>query len=100
MSNLFEVLNPWADAEPIPLEGISPRLTELSGKTIGLFAGHKMASRPVLTSVQKGLRQRFPSAKFSLYLYNENIDVTESKEKDQFKEWVNSVDTVVSAVGD
>ena len=30
----YEVLNPWAEADPIPLEGISARLNELAGKKI------------------------------------------------------------------
>jgi len=33
----YEVLNPWADLDPVPLRGISPRVTDLAGKTIGLF---------------------------------------------------------------
>jgi len=37
----FEVLSPWADVDPIPLRGISPRLSSLAGKKIGIFVNPK-----------------------------------------------------------
>ena len=40
----FDVLSPWAETDPRPLQGISPRLRELRGKRIGLFANYKRAS--------------------------------------------------------
>ena len=33
----YEVLSPWAEVDPIPLRGISPRIKTLAGKKIGLF---------------------------------------------------------------
>ena len=100
MNNPFEVLNPWADADPIPLRGISPRPADLAGKTIGLFAGYKMASKPILAEVEKGLKERFSTLKFSLFLSNEHIDVTELTNKAEFEKWLKGVDAVVCAVGD
>jgi hypothetical protein len=100
MDNLYEVLNPWGDADPIPLKGISARPTDLAGKTIGLFAGHKRASRPILVEVEKHLREAFPTSTFSLFQCNENIEVTESNDKDTFEEWLKGVHAVVCAVGD
>ena len=41
MKNEFEVLSPWATADPIPLRGITPRFDEMSGKKIGLYATSK-----------------------------------------------------------
>lgn len=40
----FDVMSPWAETDPQPLQGISPRLSELHGKRIGLFANYKRAS--------------------------------------------------------
>ena len=36
-TNQYEVLNPWAESDPVPMRGISPRLDTMEGKTIGLF---------------------------------------------------------------
>jgi len=101
MNGQYEVLSPWAEADPIPLRGISPRLTDLSGKTVGLFASErKVASRPVLTVVEQKLRERFPTLKFSWFLCNHSIKVTETEDKARFEEWIKGVDTAVAAVGD
>ncbi len=97
----YEVLNPWAEVDPIPLRGISPRLAELKGKTVGLFvANAKVASRPIMTVVEQKLRERFPSLKFSWFVLDQNLEVTETKEKARFEEWVNGIDAAVTAVGD
>lgn len=100
MSSQYEVLNPWADADPIPLKGISPRPADLTGKTIGLFAGYKMASKPVLAEVEKRLIERFPTVKTLSFQCSDHIDVADFKGKDEFKKWLQGVDAVVCAVGD
>lgn len=100
MADSYEVLNPWADADPVPLRGISPRPENLSGKTIGLFSGYKLASKPILAEVEKGLKEKFPNIKISRYRCNEHIDVAEYKNKAEFDDWLNGVDAVISAVGD
>ena len=39
---LFEVLSPWAEADPVPMEGLTAeRLTDLNGKKVGLFCNIK-----------------------------------------------------------
>ena len=101
MNNQHEVLSPWAEVDPIPLRGISSRLTDLTGKTVGLFAiNYKIASQPVLTVVEQKLRERFPSVKFSWFLFDLNLDILEAKDKSRFEEWVKGVDAAVAAVGD
>ena len=101
MNGQCEVLNPWAEVDPIPLRGISPRVTDLTGKTIGLFAAlYKPASRPILTVVEQKLKERFPTLKLSWFLYDYNVKVTESEDKARFEEWVKGVDAAVTAVGD
>ena len=44
-NNQYAVLNPWAEVDPVPLKGISPRLTGLEGKKIGIFQNFKQASK-------------------------------------------------------
>ena len=98
----YEVLSPWADVDPIPLRGISPRVMDLAGKKIGLYACSKTAARPILTVVEKKLRERFPTCETSLFVSNQSFTVpqVEGENKDKFEEWVKGVDTVVTAVGD
>ena len=105
MTNEYNVLNPWAEVDPVPLRSISPRVTDLGGKKIGLFANSKGLARPILTVVEEKLKEIFPTAKFSWYVPREvnryNVLQVESKSnKPVFEEWVKGVDTVVAAVGD
>ncbi|MBW1801322.1 MAG: hypothetical protein JRJ85_11415 [Deltaproteobacteria bacterium] len=66
MNGEYDVLSPWADVDPIPLRGISPRVTDLAGKTLGLFSdSFKVASMPILTLVAEKLKEKFPSLKLS-----------------------------------
>ncbi len=99
-SGEYEVLSPWAEADPVPLRGITDRLTDLKGKTIGLFANSKVAAAPIQTAVEKKLKERFPDLKFSRFTLGEGLEVAETKEKERFGEWVKGVDAVVGAVGD
>ena len=100
----YEVLNPWAEVDPIPLRGISPRLADLRGKTIGLFANNKRASRPVLSVVETKLKWKYPTIKISRYeIVGPDLEVCETegkKEKTEFEEWVKGVDAVICAVGE
>ena len=98
----FEVLNPWAEVDPVPLKGITPRLKDLAGKKIGLFVLSKPAARPILAAVEAKLKQRYPTCEISWY--GSNLPWTkmqiESENKARFEEWVHGVDAVVGAVGD
>jgi hypothetical protein len=51
--NQFVVLSPWADVDPIPVRGISPRILTLTGKKIGLFVNPKRASMPIAESIDR-----------------------------------------------
>ena len=97
----YDVLDPWAEVSPIPLRGISPRITDLTGKTVGLFCSvYKSASRPILDVIQERLKERFPTLKFSWFLFGLNLDITETEEHSKFKEWLKGVDAAIAAVGD
>lgn len=97
----YEVLNPWAEADPIPLRSISPRVTTLDGKKIGLFANFKRAAKPMLAEVEKRLKSRFPTCETVLFdSRGVNVLETETENKERFESWAKSVDAVVAAVGD
>ncbi len=97
----YEVLSPWAEVDPIPLRGISPRVTDLSGKKIGLFRNFKRAARPILTVVERELKKRYPTAEFSWFDSTAaNVLETETENKQKFTDWAKGVDAVVAAVGD
>jgi hypothetical protein len=100
MGNQFEVLNPWAEVDLLPLRGISPRLTDLNYKTIGLFTNHKPAASPILDKVEEKLKERYPTLKFSRIHRQSNLPIVETKDKDKFEEWLKGVDAVINAVGD
>jgi hypothetical protein len=100
MSNQYEVLSPWAEVDPIPLRGISPRVTDLTGKKIGLFLNSKIAARPMLAAVEARLKERFPTLEFSRFLRFTNVSAVETEDKAKFEEWVKGVDAVIFSYGD
>ncbi len=98
----YEVLNPWAEVDPIPLKSISPRVEgTLSGKKIGLFANFKRASKPILAVVAKRLKERYPDVETDLWdSVGNNIVETETENKEKFEKWAKGVDAVIGAIGD
>ena len=99
MSDQYEVLNPWAEVDPVPMRGLSPRVSDLAGKKIGLFVNGKRASRPIMTVVEEKLKERFPTAEFSYFSSSGNREVAGDPDA-KLEEWVKGVDTVISAIGD
>jgi hypothetical protein len=98
----YEVLSPWAEADPVPLTGISPRVTALAGKKIGLLGNTKRATRPILTVVERRLKEKFSDSEISHYTTLNAIgpNEIETENRAKFEEWLKGVDTVVAAVGD
>jgi len=97
----FEVLNPWAEVDPIPLRGISPRLTTLAGKKIGLFANFKRAAMPMAASVERRLKGMYPDAQTDIFnSRTPNVTETETGNKEKFAAWAKGVDAVIAMVGD
>jgi hypothetical protein len=91
---LYEVLSPWAEADPVPPKGLmAPRPTSLEGKKIGLYNNTKKAAQPILTVLEKKLKERFPTSQISWC----NLHQTSTPE---FDNWLKSLDAVVAAVGD
>jgi hypothetical protein len=115
MDAQFEVLNPWAEADPVPFRGLNPRLDDLNNKKIGLFTmKYKHASARVQTVIEQRLKARFPNVEISRYDRNKGADfdsttdnlvatndpAQEKRELAEFDDWVKGVDAVVGAVGD
>lgn len=98
----YEVLCPWAEVDSITVKGNSPRVTDLKGKTIGLYAYHKARGPALLRELENQLKAKFPASKFSYFQYLKHTwEIDKDPEyKDRFEEWLKGVDTVVSAYGD
>jgi hypothetical protein len=97
----FEVLSPWADVDPIPLRGISPRVQDLAGKKIGLFVNSKRAAMPIAESIDKRLKAMYPDIQTIVFHSTEpNVNEIETKNKEKFTAWVRGIDAVIAVVGD
>jgi hypothetical protein len=97
----FEVLSPWADVDPIPFRGISPRIPTLAGKKIGLFVNPKRAAMPIAESIDRRLKAMYPDVQTIVFRsVGANVNEIETKNKDKFTAWVKSLDAVIAVVGD
>jgi hypothetical protein len=97
----YEVLSPWADADPIPLRGISPRISTLAGKKIGLFVNPKRAAMPIAESIAKRLKTMYPDVQTIVFHSTEpNVNEIETKNKEKFTAWAKGLDAAIAVVGD
>ncbi len=97
----YEVLSPWAEADPVPLKGLAPRLDKLDGKKIGLLCNNKRAAPLILDVTESLIKEKFPTVKISKF-FGRSFSVS-SLEKDregEFNDWLKEVDAVIAAVGD
>ena len=98
---LYEVLSPWAEADPIPLHGLAPRVSGLAGKNIGLLCNNKRAAPLILEVTEKLLKQKFPAAKISWFRARTfSVSSLEKDRAGEFDDWIKEVDAVIAAVGD
>ena len=97
----YEVLNPWAEADPIPLKGLAPRVTGLAGKKIGLLCNNKRAAPLILNVMERILKERFPTSEISWFRARSfSVSSLEPENLAKFEDWIKGVDAVVAAVGD
>jgi hypothetical protein len=97
----YEVLSPWAEADPIPLKGLAPRVTDLAGKKIGLLCNNKRAAPLILKVTERILKERFPTSETSWFRAQSfSVSSLEPDNLKKFEDWINGVDAVVAAVGD
>jgi hypothetical protein len=100
-SGNYEVLSPWAEADPKPLKGLAPRLTDLAGKKIGLLSNNKRAAPLILDAAERILKERFPTVETSWFKAQSfSVSSLEPDNLSKFEDWLNRVDAVVAAVGD
>jgi hypothetical protein len=97
----YEVLSPWADADPVPFQAINVRVSDPAGKKIGLFCNTKRVAEPTLKVIEDRLRKKYPSAAIS-WFYNTvpNQAIIEQPRKGEFEKWLKGVDEVIAAYGD
>ena len=99
--NLFEVLSPWAEADPVPFRGINPRINDLAGKKIGLFCNTKRVAEPTLKVVEDRLKKKYPSTVISWFFNTvPNETMIAQTRKGEFESWLKGVDAVIAAYGD
>jgi hypothetical protein len=98
---VYEVLSPWAEADPVPFRAINARIGGLSGRKIGLFCNTKRVAEPTLKVVEDRLRKKYGTATIS-WFYNTvpNETIIEQPGKKEFEDWLKGVDAVIAAYGD
>jgi hypothetical protein len=97
----YEALSPWAEADPIPLKGLAPRVADLAGKKIGLLCNSKRAAPLILNATERILKERFPTSEISWFRARTfSVSSLEPENLEKFDDWIKGVDAVVAAVGD
>ncbi len=97
----FEVLSPWANVDPIPFRGISPRIPTLAGKKIGLFVNPKRAAMPIAESIDRRLKAMYPDVQTIVFhSVGANVNEIETKNKEIFTAWAKGLDAAIAVVGD
>jgi hypothetical protein len=100
-NTLYEVMNPWAEVDPMHLKGIAPRVQSFAGKKIGLFRNSKRAAKPILAAVEARLKERFPDCEITGYSFMPNAGIAENEEWiSKFEEWLKGIDALILAYGD
>src|SRR4029077_7464165 len=98
----YDVLSPWSETDPLPLQGITPRLSEPPAKRIGMFMNNKVAAPPIQDAVESELRARY-GAEITLSRFRrlEGGDAgSNSDDGPRYTRWLEDVDAVIVAVGD
>ncbi|HTY82306.1 MAG TPA: hypothetical protein VMB24_05945 [Dehalococcoidales bacterium] len=97
----YEVLSPWAEADPVPLHGLSPRIDGLNGKKIGLLQNSKRAAPRILGVTERLLKEKFPGIQLSKFqAHSFSVSSLEPKRIGEFEKWLKRVDAVIAAVAD
>jgi len=90
----FELLNPRGEIEPPPTLAPTPRVTDLAGKTVGLYWNGKVGTDVFFDTVENLLKEKFPTIKVLRYVGA--FDPGDALAAKMAKE----VDTFIDGVGD
>jgi hypothetical protein len=90
----LEVLNPRGEVDPPTTLGISPRVTTLAGKRIGLYDNGKEGFADFLNVIEKLLKEKYPTA--TIVRFNGAFDCGDALAAKIAK----GVDTVLYGSGD
>ena len=104
----YSVLSPRGEVDPVNTIGLNPRVSDLNGKTIGLFASFKQHWVIILDEIGKQLQARYPSIKLTRFQntkdLNSDTQVAEVAKDPEvrpvFEKWLSGVDTVIVANAD
>jgi hypothetical protein len=97
----YEVLSPWAEADPVLLHGLAPRLETIEGKTIGLLSNNKRAAPLILDVTERLIKSSYPSVKLTRFKGKSfSVSSLEKDREHEFNDWIKGVDAVIAAVGD
>ena len=97
----YEVLSPWAEADPISPRGIAPRLDSLEGKKIGLLRNSKRAAAPLMEVIEKRLKEKYPGIDITEFAnLRPNERLLEQDSRDAFEKWIEGVEAVIATFGD
>lgn len=100
MNAQYEVLSPWAEADPVPQKGLADRLDVLTDKTVGFLRNSKRAARPIFSVLEDKLKAKVPSLKISHFVFLPNDEVAATGDLPRFENWLKEVDAIVMAYGD
>jgi hypothetical protein len=93
-SATLEVMNPRGEIPPPPFHAPSPRVTDLAGKTVGIYWIGKAGGDNFWDGVEEVLNERFPNTK--TVRYEGPFDLGEKRAQEIARE----VDTIFYGVGD
>ena len=98
----YTVYSPWGKSEYLSKKTISPRVTDLKGKTIGMYASFKEYHPYFMQELERQLSKELPDTKFSHYTYiTDQTDIhTDPEHYPEFLEWIKGVDTVIGIGAD
>jgi hypothetical protein len=98
---MYEVLSPWAEADPVTLKGLAPRLDSLGGKKIGLLRNNKRAGEEILKVAARRLKEIYPDIEFTWFKGNTfSVSNLEKNRLAEFEDWIKSVDAVLAGAAD
>ena len=92
---VLQVLDPTNEAVP-PLGGLAPRLTALTGKTVGFISNGKEGTRGFFAHLERILRDDFGAANVVLRVKSNFSAPADPRIAAEIPEW----DAVVSGIGD